>query len=88
MKKSPSIVVPVVLKRLKGKQEKWVEAQRSFSKSWRDQLEKNYLKSLEHQGINFKQVSYAIYIYREREREGGREGGGEGSSHHSVIKQL
>ncbi len=62
MKKSPSIAVPVVLKRLKGKQEEWVESQRSFNKTWRDQLEKYYLKSLDHQGINFKQVSYAIYI--------------------------
>ncbi len=69
MKKNPSIAVPVVLKRLKGKQEEWVESQQSFNnKTWRDQLEKYYLKSLDHQGINFKQVSYA------RERERGRGG--------------
>ena len=56
MMKSPSVAVPVVLKRLKSKQDEWVEAQRSFNKTWRDQLEKYYLKSLDHQGINFKQV--------------------------------
>ncbi|XP_064388294.1 paired amphipathic helix protein Sin3a-like isoform X2 [Halichondria panicea] len=54
--KNPNIAVPVVLKRLKSKQEEWLEAQKSFNKTWRDQLEKYYLKSLDHQGINFKQV--------------------------------
>ena len=58
IKKSPSVAVPVVLKRLKAKQEEWQEAQRSFNKTWRDQLEKYYLKSLDHQGINFKQVCH------------------------------
>ncbi len=56
MKQSPNVAVPIVLKRLKAKQEEWREAQRSFNKTWRDQLEKYYLKSLDHQGINFKQV--------------------------------
>lgn len=36
------------------KDEEWREAQKQFNKSWRDQLEKYYLKSLDHQGINFK----------------------------------
>ena len=30
--------------RLKAKQEEWLEAQRAFNKTWRDQLEKYYLK--------------------------------------------
>jgi len=33
-----------VLGRLKAKQEEWLEAQRSFNKIWREQLEKYYLK--------------------------------------------
>jgi len=41
--------------RLKMKEEEWREAQRSFNKIWREQNEKYYLKSLDHQGINFKQ---------------------------------
>ena len=41
---------------LKAKQEEWLEAQKSFNKTWRDQLEKYYLKSLDHQGINYKQI--------------------------------
>lgn len=43
------------LNRLKTKEEEWREAQRGFNKIWREQNEKYYLKSLDHQGINFKQ---------------------------------
>ena len=42
--------------RLKSKQEEWLDAQRSFNRIWREQLEKYYLKSLDHLGITFKQV--------------------------------
>ena len=41
--------------RLKAKEEEWREAQRQFNKIWREQNEKYYLKSLDHQGISFKQ---------------------------------
>lgn len=37
------------------KDEEWREAQKGFNKIWREQNEKYYLKSLDHQGINFKQ---------------------------------
>lgn len=56
LKRNPSVAVPVVLRRLKGKEEEWREAQKGFNKQWRDQNEKYYLKSLDHQGINFKQT--------------------------------
>lgn len=55
LKRSPAVGVPVVLRRLKAKEEEWREAQRGFNKLWREQNEKYYLKSLDHQGINFKQ---------------------------------
>jgi len=54
LKKNPSVAVPVVLRRLKAKEEEWREAQKGFNKIWREQNEKYYLKSLDHQGINFK----------------------------------
>lgn len=41
--------------RLKAKEEEWREAQQGFNKLWREQYEKAYLKSLDHQGVNFKQ---------------------------------
>ncbi|XP_022816807.1 paired amphipathic helix protein Sin3b [Spodoptera litura] len=55
LKKNPTVAVPVVLRRLKAKEDEWREAQKGFNKQWREQNEKYYLKSLDHQGINFKQ---------------------------------
>ncbi|KAM6168751.1 paired amphipathic helix protein Sin3b isoform 2-T2 [Erethizon dorsatum] len=55
LKKNPVAAVPIVLKRLKAKEEEWREAQQGFNKIWREQYEKAYLKSLDHQAVNFKQ---------------------------------
>ncbi len=55
LKKNPAASIPVVLRRLKAKEEEWREAQKGFNKIWREQNEKFYLKSLDHQGMNFKQ---------------------------------
>ncbi|XP_060923907.1 paired amphipathic helix protein Sin3a-like [Limanda limanda] len=55
LKKNPAASVAIVLKRLKIKEEEWREAQRGFNKIWQEQNEKYYLKSLDHQSINFKQ---------------------------------
>jgi paired amphipathic helix protein Sin3a len=55
LKKNPVVAVPIVLRRLKMKEEEWREAQKSFNKIWREQNERYYLKSLDHQGISFKQ---------------------------------
>ena len=52
--KNPNCSVPVVLRRLKTKEEEWREAQKGFNQLWREQNDKYYLKSLDHQGINFK----------------------------------
>lgn len=49
------MMTPVCLCRLKAKEEEWREAQQGFNKIWREQYEKAYLKSLDHQGVNFKQ---------------------------------
>ncbi|KAI8847373.1 hypothetical protein BC829DRAFT_396748 [Chytridium lagenaria] len=51
---SPAIAVPVVLKRLKQKDEEWKRAQRDWNKIWREIDAKNYYKALDHQGITFK----------------------------------
>ena len=44
LKKTPHVAVPLVLKRLKAKDEEWKEAQKQFNKIWREQNEKYYLK--------------------------------------------
>uniref|UniRef100_A0A8B9J7T2 Paired amphipathic helix protein Sin3b n=1 Tax=Astyanax mexicanus TaxID=7994 RepID=A0A8B9J7T2_ASTMX len=81
LKKNPATAVPLVLKRLKAKEEEWREAQQGFNKIWREQYEKAYLKSLDHQGVNFKQndmkalrskslLNEIESIYDEQGREG------------------
>ncbi|KAI8615126.1 hypothetical protein BC830DRAFT_1124114 [Chytriomyces sp. MP71] len=51
---NPAVAVPIVLKRLKQKDEEWKRCQREWNKVWREIDAKNWLKSLDHQGINFK----------------------------------
>jgi paired amphipathic helix protein Sin3a len=55
LKRNPVVAVPLVLRRLKSKDEEWREVQKNFNKTWRDQNEKFYLKSLDHQSLMFKQ---------------------------------
>lgn len=50
----PSIAVPVVLTRLRQKDDEWRRTQREWSKTWREVDSKNFYKSLDHQGISFK----------------------------------
>ncbi|KAF7701781.1 hypothetical protein HF521_001064 [Silurus meridionalis] len=86
LKKNPAASVPIVLKRLKLKEDEWREAQRGFNKIWRQQNEKYYLKSLDHQGINFKQNDTKVLrsktllneiesIYDERQEQAPEENG-------------
>lgn len=51
---NPSIAVPVVLARLKQKDEEWKRAQREWNKVWREVDARNFYKALDHQGVNFK----------------------------------
>ncbi|KAJ4471621.1 histone deacetylase complex, SIN3 component [Lentinula aciculospora] len=54
MQESPAHAVPVVLSRLKQKEEEWKRAQREWNKVWREVDARNYAKSLDHQSVNFK----------------------------------
>jgi len=51
----PWSVVPVLLHRLKAKLEDWKAAQREWEKVWREQTQKNFWKSLDHQSLSVKQ---------------------------------
>lgn len=51
----PFAVVPVVLARLKQKDEEWRFTQREWEKVWQAQTEIMHLKSLDHMGIHVKQ---------------------------------
>ncbi|KAI8840628.1 hypothetical protein BJ741DRAFT_561197 [Chytriomyces cf. hyalinus JEL632] len=51
---NPAVAVPIVLRRLKQKDEEWKRCQRDWNKVWREIDAKNYYKALDHQGITFK----------------------------------
>uniref|UniRef100_A0A673B9P7 Paired amphipathic helix protein Sin3b n=1 Tax=Sphaeramia orbicularis TaxID=375764 RepID=A0A673B9P7_9TELE len=96
LKRSPATAVPVVLKRLKAKEEEWREAQQGFNKIWREQYEKAYLKSLDHQGVNFKQndmkalrskslLNEIESVYDERQEQSTEEGGVASSSEPHMV---
>jgi len=50
------VAVPIILKRLKQKDQEWRKARRDWNKIWREINEKNYHKSLDHQSFYFKQL--------------------------------
>ncbi|KAL3423431.1 histone deacetylase interacting [Phlyctema vagabunda] len=54
--KDPCAVLPVVLARLKQKDEEWRFTQREWEKVWHAQTQAMYLKSLDHMGIHVKQA--------------------------------
>lgn len=54
LQECPSVAMPVVIARLKQKDEEWRRAQREWSRTWREVDSKNFYKSLDHQGISFK----------------------------------
>ena len=52
--KVPANVVPVVLARCRHIAEIWKQSQREWEKVWRDQTQKMFYRSLDHQGINVR----------------------------------
>lgn len=50
----PAVAVPIVLARLKSKDEEWRRAQREWNKVWREVDARNFYKSLDHLGVTFK----------------------------------
>jgi len=56
LKCNPAAAVPIVLRRLVAKEKEWRTAQHAFNRVWREQNERYYLKSLDHQAAKFKQT--------------------------------
>lgn len=52
----PYNVIPILLNRLKQKLEEWKAAQREWEKVWREQTQKIFWKSLDHQSLVSKQA--------------------------------
>ncbi|XP_059639666.1 paired amphipathic helix protein Sin3-like 2 isoform X2 [Cornus florida] len=55
LRKDPSVALPVILARLKQKQEEWTKCHSDFNKVWGEVYAKNHYKSLEHHSIYLKQ---------------------------------
>lgn len=55
LRKYPAGAIPVILKRLKQKDDEWRRARQDLNKQWKDVNEKNYHKSLDHSSFYFKQ---------------------------------
>ncbi|KAL1921324.1 uncharacterized protein VTP21DRAFT_11040 [Calcarisporiella thermophila] len=51
---NPAVTVPVVLKRLRQKDEEWKRSQREWNKVWREIDSNNYYRALDNQGSNIK----------------------------------
>ncbi|KAI5475528.1 paired amphipathic helix protein Sin3a [Pseudohyphozyma bogoriensis] len=51
---NPCVAVPIVLARLKQKDEEWKRALREWNRVWREVDAKNFWKSLDHQAISLK----------------------------------
>ncbi|CAA7047392.1 unnamed protein product [Microthlaspi erraticum] len=55
LKKNSHIALPVILTRLKQKQEEWARCRADFRKVWAEVYAKNHHKSLDHRSFYFKQ---------------------------------
>ncbi|KAG6486831.1 hypothetical protein ZIOFF_055411 [Zingiber officinale] len=55
LRKNASLALPVILTRLKQKQEEWSRCRSDFNKVWAEIYTKNYHKSLDHRSFYFKQ---------------------------------
>ncbi|KAG2616960.1 hypothetical protein PVAP13_3NG177532 [Panicum virgatum] len=55
LRKNADVALPVILTRLKQKQEEWSRCQSDFNKIWAEIYAKNYHKSLDHRSFYFKQ---------------------------------
>ena len=56
LKRNPAVSVPLVLHRLQVKASELREAKRSQQRTWNELNQKYHIKSLDHQGLNFKQT--------------------------------
>ncbi|KAJ8451723.1 hypothetical protein Cgig2_018357 [Carnegiea gigantea] len=55
LRKNATLALPVILTRLKQKQEEWARCRADFNKVWAEIYAKNYHKSLDHRSFYFKQ---------------------------------
>ncbi len=54
LRKNPVVAIPIILKRLKQKDEEWKKARKELNKFWREIYDKNNQKAMEEQCEIFK----------------------------------
>ncbi|XP_076901837.1 paired amphipathic helix protein Sin3-like 2 [Bidens hawaiensis] len=55
LRRNPSLALPIILTRLKQKQDDWTKCRSDFNKVWAEIYAKNHYKSLDHRSFYFKQ---------------------------------
>lgn len=65
LRDSPAVSIPIVLRRLKQKDEEWRQAHREWNKIWRETEQKVFFKSLDHRGLTFKQTDKKFLTTRQ-----------------------
>ena len=65
----PCHVLPIVLFRLKQKNEEWKASQREWDKVWREQTQKAYWRSLDHQAITNRAVEKKLFVAKHVHQE-------------------
>ena len=55
LRRNPAVALPVILGRLRQKQEEWARCRQEMNKVWKEVYAKNYHKSLDHRSFYFKQ---------------------------------
>uniref|UniRef100_A0A7S2SFF8 Histone deacetylase interacting domain-containing protein n=1 Tax=Mucochytrium quahogii TaxID=96639 RepID=A0A7S2SFF8_9STRA len=64
LRRNPAAAIPVILKRLKEKDDEWCRDRQELNKGWKDQMEKNYAKSLDHRSFYFKHHEKRAYTQK------------------------
>lgn len=74
LRKNPAMAVPVVLKRLRQKEEEWCAAREEAKSAWKEMVHKNFHKSLDHRTHQFRredkrQTSNRVLLQQIKEKK-------------------
>jgi len=64
LRRNPAGAIPVILRRLKEKDAEWCKDREELNKNWKDIMERNYMKSLDHRSFYFKQAEKRAYTQK------------------------
>eukprot|EP00752_Nemacystus_decipiens_P012829 g11361.t1 len=74
LRKNPAMAIPVVLKRLRQKEEEWCAAREEAKSGWKETVHKNFHKSLDHRTHQFRredkrQTSNRVLLQQIKEKK-------------------